>query len=816
MQKNIGICVIAGSSIIRQHVGHIIELLDSPIQRPLSGNKTVNSHQILFEQLLNKAQKYLQNNNHKHQFRFSIYNFDTLNQANVYFAKHSDIKLDMIIADDVLLHEAPGINSAQAVRHVFYDLMAEREGKLSPNSFMLIVEKKSLIYWQDVNVMPVQLRFKQSDPVIWSMECLKTIVDHLEAVYINPFFSRALSSLSPTSTTAQFIYQLMQDEFNRQWDFYYYTGSVVSRFIDSMFTLCKQNIPCLTGANEHTLAVSALAGWQLYRRGYVITITSGMIDEFRGTLDNLQRAKASGIILCAESVESSWYTFQSTITPEQDGRKVIEARGIPCVYIENKRVLPEKLAEIALLQQKNTGPVFVMATQSVIETTLCQLPDIPLNSNDTVCKEFPDAYIAEALDVIDLINNHKKRILWHCNHLTKQEQTLVYKIAEKAGIALVDTITSPGCVADYKWTRGNHLTSNDEYIGSLSIYGFNRKVFHYLNEKNQLAGGDKQSLFFLKSKIDQVTTPFSTGKLKNKCHIVQINSNPNHISPYTDLGIVSDLLPFLQTILAFLNVDRDVLIYRRNELLRVHAMGDVTCSDRLPQLPMTVNYFYAELADVLHQRIKTHNFSYLGVYDVGRCGMSAIRNLPKTSLGFSGWYGRALMGDAISALPYIARTATENVIAFIGDGARALVPDMTAHIIDEFGKNPLKSKINITVFYLSNGVLSMIQSYIDKRSVSNNVKQIMLLSRDKNNGSVNGEIQNGITIHHEHIDEFEPLKIDALIGKHAQVNFIDISLAHNSDGDGLSLLSESTWHRSSMVNLRSSNIKTNMSAGGQK
>src|SRR5690606_40824617 len=110
--------------------------------------------------------------------------------------------------------------------------------------------------------------------------------------------------------------------------------------------------------------------------------------------------------------------------------------------------------------------------------------------------------------------------------------------------------------------------------------------------------------------------------------------------------------------------------------------------DYLDTLPMSASYFTMHMGKLVHRLIQEENYRYTGVYDVGRGGLSALRNIPRTDPGFSGWYGRALMGDALSALPYIARTSRHNVLAFIGDGARALVPDIHHRLAEALARNP--------------------------------------------------------------------------------------------------------------------------------
>ncbi|MGF1724747.1 hypothetical protein [Photobacterium nomapromontoriensis] len=799
MHHDIGICVIAQSPAVSQGIQDVIDRLSTALIQdewpldPWQPDANV-SHCVLLAHMLKQACDYLVSHQKKQQFTFTVLTFTSLDEARAALQPESADSIDLVIADIALME---GKSVEQNISSCFYDLHALSAGRLSPYSFVLLLPPSAVGIEARSELGQVNLSVQQKDPVIWEMQVLKNVMDHLDSIYINKLLARTLTSKPVISTPAQYIYRYMDHHFHNRWDFHYYIGSMISGFIDSMFRLCQHsNVQCESGANEHSLAVSALCGWQLYQRGYVVAITSGMIDEFRGTLYNLKRAHAPGIIICADSAESNWFPFQGTMHTDYDGRKAIEAKGIPYVYLDDKLTLVDKLPEIVRIMQDQPGPVFVFATQQALETTL----QIGLDSDgiEPITTQEKATPSSELSAVMELINNSHRRIVWQCSHLDNQERELVYQIAERAGIALVDTMISPGSVSDY---RGREPVEN--YIGTLSVYGFNRKVFQYLHQDQQLAEPDTQSVFFLKSKVDQASSPLSPGKLKNKCHIVQVNYKPHHISPFTDLAVTSRLLPFLQSVSELLDVTPEVLAYRRAELKRVHASPETMPVDWLPQQPMSPNYFYAHLSELLHDRIQHHDYQYIGVYDVGRCGVSAIRNLPKTGLGFSGWYGRALMGDALMALPYLARTASQNILAFVGDGARDLVPNIERQIEQAFLHNPHRDKINITVFYLCNGVLSMIQSYIDKRSATNNIKQVALLSRDeKQKGATSSptaasspNLSPSLLVNKDRWSVFDANRCLQLLDTPKKINFIDVVLSHNSDGDGLSLLSETAWHR---------------------
>ncbi|MDC9606677.1 hypothetical protein WDV76_18605 [Xenorhabdus griffiniae] len=797
MHHYIGICVVAQSQIVSQGVKEAINKLELSIGTE-SGDcgvwepNSAVSVDFIMTYLLQQAREYLLAYQKKHQFSFHVMTYETLDEALADMALHPDRTLDLVIADDLFLQHG----DYEQVCHQFFQLFESNSGKFSPYSCLFSLSEMTQDSAQVQMMDSVTCNIRQSDPLVWEIQVLKNLMDHLDNVYINPLLVRATTSKLMTSSMAQFIYDYMEYHFQERWDFHYYTGSMISGFIDSMLRLCDNTSTlCESGPNEHSLAVSALCGWQFYQHGYVIAATSGMIDEFRGTLYNLKRAHAPGIIICADSPGNSWYPFQGTMHQDYDGRKSIEAKGIPCVYIDDRATLPERLSEIGALLQSQPGPVFILATQSVLECTLKseQLPHPNQWSLLPPLIEDSETSVIDA--VMFLINHDKRRILWQCCHLAVQERELIYQIAEKAGIVLADAMISPGGISDYHQQK---LVSN--YIGTLSNYGFSRRIFRYLHEGQELAAPESQSIFFLKSKVDEASSPLSPSKLKNKCHIVQVNCRSEHMSPYTDLAVHSDLLPFLKTVLARLNVDEEVLAYRRHELARVQNCPDTTPIDWLPQMPMSPNYFYAHLGKQLHNLISKQGFVYTGVYDVGRCGVSAIRNLPKTGKGFSGWYGRALMGDALMSLPYLARTSSQNILAFIGDGARDLTPNIEHHIERALMQNPHRQKINISVFYLCNGMLSMIRSYIDKRSATNEIKQSSLVTSSRylalvttSNIQISSEPHGTIQVIRERWATFDAAYCETVLTTPQTIYFIDVMLSHNSDGDGLSLLSEAAW-----------------------
>lgn len=666
---------------------------------------------------------------------------------------------------------------------------AEQAPRLSPHSALLFCALPALSDWMSRTGGNRHLRVRGEDRAACRADLLRIVLDHLEHVHFNRMLARSVSTaLLPVSIASE-VTRFMRSRWQDNWDFHAYTGSMVAGLIQSM-QQCTAGSPvrCLHGCNEHSLAVSALAGWQLFGRAYVIAVTSGMLDEFRGTLANLKRAGAPGLIICADSPENAWFAFQGTIDADNDGRRVIAARGLNQVFIRKVDEVATKLEEAFSLLAERAEPVFVLATQAVLESRPAQPLDVRLPE---IARLAPRGFSAEQLAALDeavrLVNQAPLHILWQCGKLTEGQRERVLQIARRAGIALADTITAPGSVGPY-W-EGDYQPN---YLGPLSLYGFGRRVYKFLHAEHEVNGADSLCVFFLKSKVDQAATPFSEGKLKRQVHVVQVNHNPRHLSPFTDLALDIPLDAFLEHLERHLAVAPAVLQLRRARLAAMQATPETVPADHIVTLPMTVNHFFHRLGGLVRELIEQQGYRYTGIYDVGRCGISAVRNIPRTDPGFSGWYGRALMGDGLMALPYVAISGPQNVLAFIGDGARALVPDIEARLAAGLAQDPAGASKNVTLFYLTNGVLSLIQTYLDKRYAHNGARQVAVASRSS---AVAVEQVGPITLRREHLCRFDEAEMRSALTSPGQINIFDVMLAHNSEGDGLSLVSETTWNR---------------------
>lgn len=804
MNYSIGICTVSEDNYLIKQLDHVLSLISTIQSSEDEGsNVTKDSFSIpprsprdVFKATTKQAESYLKRAGKKHQFSFTQQIFSTADEA-AHYLKEDESTFDLFILDSRQI-PSDSTNYPLSVSNRLFERLISLSGTstLTPYSRVMMVPENdmgSIMSYVDGSARVQVLQNKQD---IDQANLLKLFIDHVEHGYLNKLLSRTANTRKSPIGLAQAIFSYMQNHWYGRWDFQYYTGSMVANLIRSMQELCSEltgeHLPrCLTGNNEHCLAAGALAGWQLFGRAYVISITSGMIDEFRGTLANLQRARAPGIIICADSPDNSWFAFQGTIDADADGREVIAARRIPHVYLHDLNCLPEQLAHAFDVLNENPGPVFIIATPNVLESR----ERITVASRDKTAPQGESASCdQDHLDsVMELINNTNIRLLWNCGPLSERQRSLIYEIAREAGIGLADLLTHPGAVQAY--VEGK---KNDNYVGTSGVYAFSRRVYHYLHEDGKLGGEDSLSQFFLKSKIDQAATPFSEGRLKRSLHIVQVNSNKRHLSPYSDVALQMHLTEFLTYVRAHLDVNPGVKKHRLEHLARVRALDEGVPIDYLATLPMSANYFTLRLGQQIQQLIEQENYRFVGVYDVGRCGLSALRNVPRTDRGFSGWYGRALMGDALSALPYIARTSSQNILAFIGDGARALVPNIEQQLVEAWSQNPNGSRINISLFYLCNGVLSMIQTYLDKRTPSGCGRQVTLpLPLHESYPQHPTETATATTapLHRIRLYLYDEEQINELVTQPGRINVAEVILSHNSDGDGLSLFSESSWHR---------------------
>lgn len=794
MAEVIGICLVSADTALRDDLAFALERVESTLKTPTlelaaPTAQDVQESRSVLQSVVASASRYLSAQGAMSNPELRLLHYSSpASAASGLEALSDQLSVEFFVIDAAVpAQDEGGLSNVEAV---LAELMSACSGqehppRLSPASVVVYLPAQAHRELQRYTQGNLQLRLHATDPHARRADLLRLLMDHLEHAHFNRLLARAIQGVIPPGRIAVEINRYMRQRWGEQWDVHYYTGSMVASLIDSLQSLqVGTAVRCFSACNEHALAASAQAGWQMFRRAYVIVVTSGMIDEFRGTLANLARAGAPGLIVCADSPQSTWFAFQGTLDIDNDGHGVIAARGLPSVFISKPDEIAAQLESAFSLLNQHAKPVFVFATQAVLESRTESGGPI---SPQRVPSPTDDADDSGLDAVIRLINNEPVHILWQCGALSDEERELVYTIAGRAGIALADSLVHPGSVASCH--RGERIRN---YLGTLAMYGFSRRIHAFLHKGDELNSPDEQCVFFLKSKLDQAATPFSEGKIKRQLRVVQVNRQARHISPFTDIALVMPVADFLRQVMARLNVAPEVLRHRQAKLDTLERLPEAVPVDRIPTSPMTPNYFFQCLGELVTALIEQQDYRYLGVYDVGRGGISAVRNVPRTGPGFSGWYGRALMGDALTALPYLAATSRQNVLAFVGDGARALVPNIEHRLPGCLASNPLGSQLNVTLFYLNNGVLSLIQTYLDKRYSLNGKEQVTLLPMPHDGRMTTTE---GVTVERQTLTMFDAGAIRRALTARGRIAIFEVSLTHNSDGDGLSLLSESAWSR---------------------
>lgn len=646
---------------------------------------------------------------------------------------------------------------------------------------------------------PYLLRQMPGDRWALTADVVCLFTDHVQRGLTR---SAARAARKGHSALASALHTFLDRQAGPAWGLHYYTGSVVSGLISELDRRADESgNPVLRGPSEHSLACGALARWQLDEAPFLIVVTSGMVDEFRGTLANLRDARARGFILCADSAASAWYPFQGTVHGAEDSRAVLAARGLPHVYLDDPERLPAGLAEAFAAYHEDRGPVVLLVTPAVLDSVVGE--GVPTEAHGLPKASLSDVREDALAPVVDIVNRDPSRLLWQCGRLDREESGLVHEMARRAGIGLADSLTRPGSVAKYR--DGQPVP---EYLGTLGVYGFSARVHHYLHAGGLLRPRNEQCLFFLKSRVAEAATPFSPRVLKRSLRIVQVTQEQEHLAPFTDHPVLADARGFLRALRERLDVDPDVFAARTEAIARTRDSASDAIHE-LPILPMSANYFFAHVGQILERLITTEGYTYTGVYDVGRGGLSAVRNLPRTGQGFSGWYGRALMGDALQAIPAIALTRDDNVLAFVGDGASALVPDIVPTLVQQACLYGQRLRRNLTVFRLIDGGHSVIRTYHEGRTDAEMSRQTQVLHMLEPEWT---RSFGGLTVHHRHVTDVTQADLPGWLRQQATVNVCSVPLSHNNEGDGLSRLSEHGWQRDELSDLTLAMIRAAVKA----
>ncbi|GGO72931.1 hypothetical protein [Bowmanella pacifica] len=619
---------------------------------------------------------------------------------------------------------------------------------------------------------------------VLASQSLVDVMEYLVRFHCNPLLARKVRGL-PTQqvhssadygtrpvSLATFMLNFFTHQAQDNWLFAYYTGSIIAPFIDAMESaLAARPVTVINGCNEHSLACSALANWQLHASPYLITVTCGMMLEFKGSLLNLKRSKARGFIVCGEGETTSWFAAQGMINAEEDVRTILDAMNIPWVYMQDPAHLDADLKQAMQYYTTQPGPVVLLPTPRVLDT--CRrlpdelLTDMPSAGNATSSESVPE-------HIIQLINHAKRKVVWVIDSpLSDSEQQDLQAIAEQAGIAVADSVQRPGTVSRYQQGR-----KNSQYLGTLGVYGTSRPTLQYLYTDGELNPRDEQILFFLKSRLGQPSSPFPAGNFKTRLETVQVTHDRSHLAPHVNHGLCMEVADFLRQVRSRLQVDDEILTFRQNAL-KAATSAPPSLLNQLPSSPMTPDYFFTQLNQLLVNLIEQQDYRYTGLFDAGRCGFSALCSVIRTGPGFSSIYGRGCMGDALMAFPLVAVKNPANTLAFIGDGARNLVADILPFVLKNIGHRQTITG-SATLFVFVNNSLSMVRTYQERAILGHAGEQMNSVNfkHPDRQWQHQGLKVNLATIHH-----FDAEKMRQWLTAKNQLNVIQVMTAHNNQGE---------------------------------
>lgn len=615
-------------------------------------------------------------------------------------------------------------------------------------------------------------------------DMIAAIADLLEARVVQTVGSGRLAGKSDMTSLGSALYGFLTARAGGKWGLHSYTGSVVSTLIAELEELAKADgRPVVRSPSEHGLACAAMGRWMLDDAPFLIIVTSGMIDEFKGTLANLRSARAKGFLVCADTSGDYWYPFQGAIHQEEDALAVLRSRGLDTLLLDRPERLAEDLTTAFQAYDSGRGPVVLLATPAVLESTVSLDLDLTRSyAGEAVGSVVLEENAAEA--VLDILNRQPIRLLWQCGALNRAESDLVHDLARRCGAGLCDSLTRPGFVSKY---RDGAVVP--EYLGTLGHYGTSPRVFDYIHSNGKPLSADQLCLFFLKSRLAQLATPFSERILEKRMRLVQVTHEAQHLAPFVHHPVCAKLLPFLQYVSERLDVTPAVLEQRRRALREASPTLDTAST--FASAPMTPNFFFNQLNELLEQLITQEAYTYTGVYDSGRGAVSAIRNLARTGPGFSGIYGRALMGDGLLAAGAIALSADRNVLVFVGDGAAALVPDIVPSIIQQIYLEQCPLRRNLSIFRLCNGGHSLIRTYREVRRGLVADMQTTVVSRIPPESS---ELYGAsLAIHTRRLERFDRVALREQLLQPKTVNLYSVVLDHNNDGDSIGAHSAIGW-----------------------
>jgi 3-acetyloctanal synthase len=98
--------------------------------------------------------------------------------------------------------------------------------------------------------------------------------------------------------------------------------------------------------------------------------------------------------------------------------------------------------------------------------------------------------------------------------------------------------------------------------------------------------------------------------------LVQVTHEAQHLAPFVHYQLGASLMQFLQYVSARLDVAAVVLEHRRQALERTAPAADTVST--FPSLPMSPNFFFSRLNELLEELIEKQSYTYTSVFDAGR------------------------------------------------------------------------------------------------------------------------------------------------------------------------------------------------------
>jgi thiamine pyrophosphate-dependent acetolactate synthase large subunit-like protein len=723
--------------------------------------------------------------------RLSVVSAATLADAeNRIIARSGSFRLGLCIFESrtivASLHE-PG--SLDGVINKFYEHLATARVPTfrTPESVIALIPERDYRERPYQGTVAYRVRVLPDESALLEADLTAMIVSYLQTGYFNRTAQRKVESGSNDVVLGDLMIDLMTDRFGSEWILSYLTGSIVSSLINTLQRRALDaNVRVLRGPNEHALACGSFINWRLYRRAYLMVVTSAMIDELKGTLANLQQSNAPGIVVCADALSTKWFGFQATIGSEADVRGVLAARRIPFVYVEKIEDIGPGLKSLCEALDRGTGPVVLIATQQVLEArsgprSAHRVPRRRRQRRSLIGKDTE----AKVERVAEMLSTERAHVLWQCGALSPEELELALAIAEKAAIGLSDALSAPGFVPTYY--RGTRVPF---YLGPLGQYGTSQSVFDFLQTGATLNDREAQYLFVLKGKLGQIDSPYSEADHSRRMRIVHVNRRPEHLAPFATMRIAMPVLNFLQKVQARLRVEDDVLCFRKLKLKQVRRQRTDVVS-LIPTLPMYPNYFFRLLAELVGSLIVEHDYRYEGMFDVGHAGTLAVRWLPRTGPCYSGWYGRGLMGDALMSAAALVTTGRHNVLAIVGDGAKQMVPDVLPSILENLKANGEAIDKNVSIFFIVNNALSIINSYQERMMIQQGGRQMIVVNEE---AFVEPDIQTtygGVELVRRRLTDFDRGLLGNALLRPNRINLFSVPLSVNNDG--ISQMDSDSW-----------------------